>query len=440
MKKILKALWILALCLLVSCQEEESTVEVSAGTLHFDSGLTTLLKRVAMSETSIDNALDSTNCYEIQMPFSVSFSGQSYQITHPLDYDQFADIPDGLYDGPVFPLTLIRPDHSTFIVNNQQEFTDARDCTDVLESINCINFNYPIRIFEYESNNQVTDERVFQSDVQFYEYLNDLGSGVYFGLQYPISAVYGNGDAVEVNSDEELVTAINGASEFCPMYADPQMCLPIYLRPGLISFYGFRSGSFDDENQAMDLTASGPVQTAEDRNGNPDCAVAFNYVNETYLFSQNTTSLNDLSALTISLWYQPSTDLTDYETLLSRGEGLSCPDRFGQWSVGLYDNRRAVFGRNNSAWSGVLSQQNTWYHLAAVWSESGNSMSIYMDGVLQQTVSGNAGCMGGVTVEDIGDLIIGRNYTGKIDDVALYNRALSAGEISALHQLPACCQ
>ncbi|NMH29413.1 LamG domain-containing protein [Flavobacterium silvaticum] len=425
----------------LSCQEEETTIVEDPSTLQLTSNLTDLLVHVTMSETSVDNVIDSSNCVEIQLPYSVSFNGLPIELTNTWAYSEFDSIPSGFYTGLVFPVTLVRPDHSTLIVNNQQEFdAAASDCSGIDDSVDCINLNYPITVYEYDSNNQLLDNYAFTNDAEFYSYLTNLQEGFYFSLEYPMSATYGNGETIEVNSNEELIAAINTSGSHCEVSPDPEPCIPIYLRSGLIAFYGFRNGSLNDEIGSMDLTNSGSVVSAPDRNGNPDCAMLFNYVTQTYLSSSNTTALDNLTGLSLSLWYQPATDLTDYEALISRGEGLQCPDRFGQWSVGLYDNRRAVFGAYNSAWSNVLSQQNTWYYLTATWTQSTGNMSIYINGQLQQTVTGLANCGASpVTVEDIGNLIIGRNYTGKIDDVAIYNRALIPSEIQALYGLSPCC-
>lgn len=441
MKKKTTGFWLLMLLLtLVSCQEEESVVTSGADTLILASDLTSLLTRITMEETSLDNAIDSSNCAALELPFSAIFNGRPFVVSDSWTFAEFQSVPAGFYDGLQFPVTLMLPDGSTVVVSSQSAYDQViSGCADTAESINCVHLQYPVTVFEYDSGNQIQDELVFSSDAAFFSYLDNLQDDLYFTLQYPLSLTYGNGENLEVNSNNELISAINASYENCSVSPDPLPCVPVWLRPGLVAFYGFRNGSLEDEIGDMDLSDNGNVQPAPDRDSNPNCAMSFNYTAQTYLFSENTSVLDNLDGLSISLWFQPSTDLTGYEALISRGEGLQCPDRFGQWSVGLSDNRRAVFGRQNSAWSNVFSQQNTWYHLVAIWSSQTNSMSIYVDGDLQETVTGSANCGGEVTVADIGNLILGRDYTGKIDDVAIYNRALDSTEIEALQTLMPCC-
>lgn len=76
-----------------------------------------------------------------------------------------------------------------------------------------------------------------------------------------------------------------------------------------------------------------------------------------------------------------------------------------------------------------------WYHLAGVYDASTQTISLYVDGSLQQTVSYPSGWQG------YGHTAIGRGwfngqrvdfFNGQIDDVRIYNTALSASQIQAL--------
>ena len=142
----------------------------------------------------------------------------------------------------------------------------------------------------------------------------------------------------------------------------------------------------------------------------------------------------------------------DYEGLVSRGPfEMRCPDRRGEWSLGLYDLRRAVFGHNNSVWAveapdsvwnwiptDMYGDSPVWHHL--VCTKNTNTYKLYFDGVLQETSIGNANCGTLQMVQDIGDLFIGKEYTGKIDDIILYNRALSQNDVNSLLNEAACCE
>jgi hypothetical protein len=68
-------------------------------------------------------------------------------------------------------------------------------------------------------------------------------------------------------------------------------------------------------------------------------------------------------------------------------------------------------------------------------------MSIYRDGVLQNTAAGVANCgfSGNPTIQDIGDLFLGKSYTGRLDDVILFNSDLGQSEINQLYSMGTCC-
>jgi hypothetical protein len=233
-------------------------------------------------------------------------------------------------------------------------------------------------------------------------------------------------------------------------------CIPSNLQNGLIAFYPFSNGSLnDDTSNANDLNNSTMASPTMDRNGNSNCAYQFDnsQANEEFLTTPNTNFLNGLDEFSISIWYEPI-DTTrsggNFEVLLGRGNEGRCPNRRGEWSVGLYDCRRAVFGHNNSVWANtitgfsngcqgeIVALTDKWQHVVAT--KNGDQYNIYFNGNLDESETGNANCTNLHIAEDIGDLFIGSSYTGKIDDILIYDRELSQVEVSELFLLESCCQ
>jgi len=68
-----------------------------------------------------------------------------------------------------------------------------------------------------------------------------------------------------------------------------------------------------------------------------------------------------------------------------------------------------------------------------------DTYKIYWDGILRKEEAGDGNCSNFQEAQDIGDMLIGRNYTGIIDDIIIYNRVLSSDEIIELLELDSCC-
>ena len=105
-----------------------------------------------------------------------------------------------------------------------------------------------------------------------------------------------------------------------------------------------------------------------------------------------------------------------------------------RWGTSLY------VGLNAGAtiiYGGNLLDDLKWHHLAVVrnGTAAGTDVTLYVDGVARSgTPTGNT--TWGTGVPTIGSLAGGSNYhlDGKLDDVALFSTALSAGEVDALYQ------
>ena len=225
---------------------------------------------------------------------------------------------------------------------------------------------------------------------------------------------------------------------------NPQsICLPANLQNGVIAFYPFKNGSINDySGNNYNLTNPTTATSSADRNGNPNCAFKFVASNGEFLKYANPTFINDFQTLpfSISLWYKNDTSTpSDYELLIGRDTNFHCPDTFGQWSVGLYDNRKPVLGINEySLWWNIGSnvEASQWRHLVITC--NGNNLKLYLNGALTSEIAGT-GCATNIPTLNAGDLFLGKNYNGFLDDVIIYDHILSQTEVNQLYGLAACC-
>jgi prepilin-type N-terminal cleavage/methylation domain-containing protein len=156
------------------------------------------------------------------------------------------------------------------------------------------------------------------------------------------------------------------------------------------------------------------------------------------------TTLGWTSAGTIYLWVYP----TAYNSWESPAGWKYAPSSGGYILIdegggGGTGSWRAVFnpsaGTEVDATTGQSIAQNQWSNVVMTWSGtpgSTYSVSLYINGVLQQTQT-----TGAITPSaNIGPFAFGsagqaanNYYTGTVDDVRVYSRALSAAEITAMY-------
>ena len=203
-------------------------------------------------------------------------------------------------------------------------------------------------------------------------------------------------------------------------------------------------------NRHADSSGNTTAQPSADRSGNPNCAFMFkNFPSgNAFLHIKNPIFLDNISELSISLWYMPldtNVNAGMYQGLVQRDSNRACNLR-GQWELGLHDCRKATFSMNNSGlWSDNSLKPcesrnyytDKWHHIVVTFKN--NKAQIFINGVLKgdNTNGIGANCL---YRNNIGDLFIGRGFTGVIDDVILYNRELTVAEINQLQQLSPCCE
>jgi len=137
--------------------------------------------------------------------------------------------------------------------------------------------------------------------------------------------------------------------------------------------------------------------------------------------------------------------------LFSRGNDQRCPDKMGEWSLAIFDCGKAVFGHDNSVWSEEITdfeegcegeieaRLNTWSHVVGV--RDGNNFKIYFNGILDQEKNTIVDCgINTQPAQDIGDVFVGFGFTGKIDDIIVYDREISQSEVNELYQVGSCCE
>ena len=152
-------------------------------------------------------------------------------------------------------------------------------------------------------------------------------------------------------------------------------------------------------------------------------------------------SLHASTALTVSAWIYPTglveNDTTTAQGIVSKRVGYDTDSAF---SLFIAEGRLTVDiqAEDNRFTSETVFANNQWYHIAVVFDGTlpvDQRVSLYIDGVLDVTAGEDSAAIEPYT----SDLVIGLlpnggdTFVGRIDEVGLWTRALSAAEITSLY-------
>ncbi len=218
-----------------------------------------------------------------------------------------------------------------------------------------------------------------------------------------------------------------------------------FLTNGLVAYYPFNGNAND-----VTGTNNGVVSNAflaVDRFGNQNRAFSFNGTNS---YIRVTKQITTNRPFAWSVWLRPNFSQTNVPAVLlceglSPGGGTASPALAMNWGATPASNAAGVgrfqFYTYNSPGYFLESQQrpqyntNQWYQLVATLDSSGNGC-LYVNGVLEGTIAGMPFGQNNGNFYIGGSVSQGQTYfSGSIDDVRIYNRALSTNEVAQLYSI-----
>ncbi|HNQ88446.1 MAG TPA: LamG domain-containing protein [Verrucomicrobiota bacterium] len=213
-----------------------------------------------------------------------------------------------------------------------------------------------------------------------------------------------------------------------------------YLTEGLVAYYPFNGNANDASGSGNNGNVIG-AQLAADRFGSASSSYSFNGI-DNYINVPNSPSFNFGEHITISAWID-----ADYLRPSQAAGGMPVAVVSKGYDGGTMDWHFAVNGQQqrpviaiNDGWvywdSTPVVQAQVWQQV--VYTYDGSAMKTYLNGVQtgQQAASGTFRV-------SASPLWIGAYYPsyfacffpGKLDDIRIYNRALSQAEVQALFTL-----
>lgn len=211
---------------------------------------------------------------------------------------------------------------------------------------------------------------------------------------------------------------------------------------GMVAYYPFSGSANDNSGNGHHGTVYGATLTT-DRFDNPDRAYKFDGVDD-YIVIPDAPDLDITSALTISAWVRPDVCPQNEE-----GTPIVCKGTWGGGEVYALDlcgipttTLRFLFWRNGpyfvrTSWL-TPDKVDHWVHIIAVYDGMAGRVTIYENGIL---LVANSGLPASLATNNHELSIGGRQgassaydviFDGAIDDIRIYNRALSIGEINLL--------
>ena len=193
--------------------------------------------------------------------------------------------------------------------------------------------------------------------------------------------------------------------------------------------YGFNEGSgtlvTDLSGNGNNGTISGATWTTSGRYGN---ALSFNGTNALVTVN-NAPSLQLTSAMTLEAWVYPTTVNSTWQDVIYKGNDNYYLE--GTSSNSGHPVAGAIVGGVYAAAIGPNSlTANTWAHLAETY--DGATVRLYVNG-WQVASHAQTGAIATSTnpLQIGGDSIYGQYFAGRIDEVRIYNLALSVAEIQS---------
>jgi hypothetical protein len=238
---------------------------------------------------------------------------------------------------------------------------------------------------------------------------------------------------VGTGAQTNIVDWVSGERRFYRLVLEPG------LSEGLLAYYPFSGNAHDETSNQNHATVLGATLTT-DRFGRADSAYQFNGADQ-YLSAPHQPYLNLTNGdFTIALWALAN-DPGAGGIFIGKDDGGGNQQKWIFVLGGVPDQEpgmRVHFHVNPPPqWHATalwMPASGTWHHYVA--RKAGTDCSIFIDGNLASTPAAIGSISSGITAPlTIGQAEGGGWLNGRIDDIRIYNRALSDAQVQALLNL-----
>ncbi len=207
--------------------------------------------------------------------------------------------------------------------------------------------------------------------------------------------------------------------------------VPSYIpQYGLLSYFPFNGNTNDVSANAANLTNNNAVLTA-DRFGAANSAYSFNGINQNLINSTPNFTFNPASSFTVSFWYNRNS--TSVNGVLIMNATNAAGNFIWIFQAGPTNSQ---YGTNKQQfawiWAPTTSTTSVWTHIVCVY--NAGAMTLYKNNVQVATATyTHTNVTSAVMPLYVGRGVGGDFYNGKMDDIGIWNRALTTCEINDLY-------
>lgn len=269
---------------------------------------------------------------------------------------------------------------------------------------------------------------------------------LYFGCDNGLGAItrFFNGKLDDIGiwnralTQQEITNMYNGVN-----YSDTCNAVSGSLTNGLVGYWPFCGNANDDSGNGNNGVINGASLTT-DRFGNTNSAYNFSSSPTGQYIQTPLTAPTGVNPRTLSIWYQQTQNNNTGNVWTLNGWGDNSPGR--AFAAVIKSDKVGV----DTSSSLITYQSNNtigdWHNLVLVFDNSfGNtttSIKIYLDGVFLNTIANSENPNTLINTGSLTNFFIGsfsnNQFVGKIDDVGIWNRALSQQEITQLFNQNQC--
>jgi hypothetical protein len=222
----------------------------------------------------------------------------------------------------------------------------------------------------------------------------------------------------------------------------PCVSLPSNLQQGLVGYWPFCGNANDESGNGNDGVVNGATLT-EDRFGYAGSAYYFNGgANNNADNIQMNNPLDNTQGFSINYWMiSNNTSDPSWHIMISDFNDYNLELTTYNDSIRLM-NFIGSLGYSIVTLSGSIDTVAESVHNYC-WTYDGNNLSLYIDGSLNETIN-----FDGIAIPNSGSIVLGKHfffndfqnvaYEGSLDDIGIWNRALTPEEVQELYTLDAC--